>query len=119
MKDHKQLIEFVCDKYEISHSDLYSRSIKRNISTARNIVMRLMREKLKMSISDIATDFNRTVESVYAQINSTYTRKKIKNEYEYVLYCYSVKYERKMTLDERLETLSSEKRNQIFNILNS
>jgi len=119
MKDHKQIIDFVCEKYEISQPDLYSRNIKRNISTARNICMRLMREKLKMSISDIANDFNRTIESVYAQINSTYTRKKIKNDYEYVLYCYSVKFERKMTLDERLETVSAEKRNKILNILNS
>jgi len=119
MKDHKQLIEFVCNKYEISHSDLYSRNIKRKISIARNICMRLMREKLKMSISEIATDFDKTKESVYAQINSTYTRKKIKDDYNYILHCYRVKFEHKMTLEERFELLTPEKRTQILDILNS
>lgn len=55
----KQLIETVCDYFEITHSDLLGKSRKRELVVPRQIIMYLMREEIQASYPTIGNEIGK------------------------------------------------------------
>lgn len=55
----KQLIETVCDHFEITHTDLLGKSRKRELVVPRQIIMYLMREEIQASYPTIGNEIGK------------------------------------------------------------
>ena len=64
MEDNKQIEEVVCNKYEVSIQDIYSRDTSRNASTARALTWYILHYTKGWSVSKIARIYSRTERNV-------------------------------------------------------
>ncbi len=81
----KDISKIICDYYEITESDLKSRSRKRDIVKARKFCIYFYRTKLKMTHKEISCDLNQKDHSNSVKSFNTFESFKIKNEKDYNL----------------------------------
>ena len=72
----QQLIQKVCDKYEVSKKELLSKCRRRDIVRSRNILHNVLNEKYKMNLTNIGRVFNQdhttVLYSVQMKFNKTF-----------------------------------------------
>lgn len=113
------MLNFVCEKYGVSIEELKSDKFTRNLSTPRNICMRLMREKFCMNNEQIGSVFNRSDASASAQIKMAKFNKNMSSEYDYMLHSYELTHEEGLSIEEKISLKPQEIRNKIFELLNN
>ncbi len=81
----KEIANIICDYYEITESDLKSKSRKRDTVKARKFCIYFYRTKLKMTHKEIACDLHQKDHSNSVKTFNTFDSFKLKNEKDYNL----------------------------------
>ena len=78
----QQLIQKVCDRYEVSKKELLGKCRRRDIVRSRNILHNVLNEKYKMNLTNIGRIFNQDHTTVLYSIQMKFNKTFYWDEYQ-------------------------------------